>query len=492
MRLKKITHLMLALLLTVLAVYPGYAHAEAQNASASDTPEKKTIKVGLSADFAPYEFIMTVDGNSKIVGSDVMIAEQIASDMGAELQLENMPFDSLLPALQSGRIDMVISGMTPTDERRQNVDFSDLYYVSRQVILTRAGDVDKYKTMDELAGKPIGVQTGSIQEEIANGIPDAQVTAVKSISDVVSLLLSDRVDAAVFEGPVAESQVKNRAGLGIAEAVPEDSDTPMAIAVEKGNTGLLTQINSTLERLNSENAVDEYIRQANEMNTGETAPGNIFSFFWKYRGFYGDGVKYTLLLSALGVLFGFLIGLLIALLRLSGVKILKWIAVVYTEVLRGTPMLVQLLIIHFGFATAFDIKFTVLQSGIITLSINSSAYLAEIFRAGIQGVDKGQMEAARSLGMPYGMAMRTIVIPQAIKSVLPAIGNEFVVIIKESSIVSFIGVADLMFQANAVRTLTYSGLYPLVIAAAIYLVMTLILSKLLNVFERRLSAGDNR
>nr|WP_235945749.1 ABC transporter substrate-binding protein/permease [Saccharibacillus alkalitolerans] len=482
--------MLLALLMLTLAVYPG--HGQAQEQAAAGNSEKKTIVVGLSPDFAPYEFLMTVDGKSKIVGSDVMIAEEIAKDMGAELVISDMSFDSLIPALQSGRIDMIISGMTPTDERRQNVDFSDLYYTSRQVILTRADDVDKYKTMDALEGEEIGVQTGSIQEEIANGIPNAKVTAVKSISDVISLLTSDRVNAAVFEGPVAEAQVKNRPGIAIADAVPEDSDTPMAIAVQKGNTELVNQINGTLERLRATNAVDGFIQQANELNSGEKAPTNIFSFFWKYRGFYADGVKYTLLLSALGVLFGFLIGLIVALLRLSGVKILKWIAVAYTEVLRGTPMLVQLLIIHFGLASAFDIRFTVLQSGIITLSINSSAYLAEIFRAGIQGVDKGQMEAARSLGMPRGMAMRTIVIPQAIKSVLPAIGNEFVVIIKESSIVSFIGVADLMFQANAVRTLTYSGLYPLVIAAAIYLVMTLILSKLLNVFERRLSAGDNR
>ncbi|MCQ4085568.1 ABC transporter substrate-binding protein/permease [Saccharibacillus sp. JS10] len=490
LKVKRLIPMLMALLILMLALYPG--HGQASTQSASGTSEEKTIKVGLSPDFAPYEFLMTVDGKSKVVGSDVMIAEEIAKDMGVTLVIEQMSFDSLIPALQSGRIDMIISGMTPTDERRQNVDFSDLYYTSRQVILTRAADVDKYKTMDALDGEQIGVQTGSIQEEIANGIPNAQVTAVKTISDVVSLLTSDRVNAAVFEGPVAESQVKNRPGLAIAEAVPEDSDTPMAIAVQKGNTELVNEINVTLERLRATDAVDGFIQQANELSSGDTAPSNIFSFFWKYRGFYADGVQYTLLLSALGVLFGFIIGLIVAIARLSGVKILKWIAVAYIEVLRGTPMLVQLLIIHFGLASAFDIKFTVLQSGILTLSLNSSAYLAEIFRAGIQNVDKGQMEAARSLGMPRGMALRTIIIPQAIKGVLPAIGNEFVVIIKESSIVSFIGVADLMFQANAVRTLTYSGLYPLVIAAGIYLVMTLILSQLLNLLERRLSAGDNR
>ncbi|WP_017812404.1 ABC transporter substrate-binding protein/permease [Paenibacillus shenyangensis] len=453
---------------------------------------QKVITVGLSADFPPYEFHKKIDGTDQIVGSDVEIAKQIAADMGATLQIQDIPFDSLLPALNSGRIDMIISGMTPTEERRQNVDFSESYYISRQVIMTRVEDKDKYTSVDSLQGASIGVQKGSIQEEIAKGIKDAKLTSVDRIADIVLSLESGRVDAAVMEGPVAEGQVANHDDLAITSATIPDSDTEMAIAVKKGNTELLGHINGTLAKLNQGDQVKKFVQDATALNSGEQKSNNIFTIFWDYRQYYMKGIQYTLLLSAAGVLFGFLIGLVVSLFRLSNVGVLRWIAVTYTEILRGTPMLVQLLIIHYGIAQTFHIEFSVLESGIITLSINSSAYLAEIFRAGIQGVDRGQMEAARSLGMSHGMTMRSIIIPQAVKSVLPAIGNEFVVIIKESSIVSFIGVADLMFQAQAVRSITYSALNPLLIAAAIYFIMTFVLSKLLGMLERRWSVSDKR
>ncbi|MCJ8012500.1 amino acid ABC transporter permease [Paenibacillus sp. KQZ6P-2] len=218
---------------------------------------------------------------------------------------------------------------------------------------------------------------------------------------------------------------------------------------------------------------------------------NIFQMFWEYRTYFASGIQYTLLLAAIGVVCGFILGMLVSLLRMSRFRILRFIGTVWVEFLRGTPMVVQLFIIHYGLVSV-GIKFTPIESGAITLTINSSAYLAEIFRAGIQGVDKGQAEAARSLGMTGGMTMRHIVLPQAVKSVLPAIGNEFITIIKESSIVSFIGVTDLMYQAQAVNMITYDFLTPLLIIAAIYFVMTFTLSKLLGLFERRLNTDDHR
>lgn len=218
---------------------------------------------------------------------------------------------------------------------------------------------------------------------------------------------------------------------------------------------------------------------------------DIFNIFWTYRSYFFTGVQYTLLLAVIGVFCGFILGMLVSLLRMSRIRVLRFIGSVWVEFLRGTPMLVQLFIIHYGLVS-FGIKFSAIESGAITLTINSSAYLAEIFRAGIQGVDKGQAEAARSLGMSKAMTMRYIVLPQAVKSVLPAIGNEFITIIKESSIVSFIGVGDLMYQAGAVNTITYDYLKPLLIIAVIYFIMTFLLSKLLGLFERRLRTDDHR
>uniref|UniRef100_UPI00406D4AB5 amino acid ABC transporter permease n=1 Tax=Paenibacillus sp. FSL R7-0345 TaxID=2954535 RepID=UPI00406D4AB5 len=218
---------------------------------------------------------------------------------------------------------------------------------------------------------------------------------------------------------------------------------------------------------------------------------NIFDMAYEYRNFFFAGLKYTLLLAVLGVFFGFVLGIIVSLLRMSKWRILRFIATAWVEFLRGTPMLVQLFLIHYGLPE-FGLEFTPIQSGAITLTINSSAYLAEIFRAGIQGVDRGQVEAARSLGMKQGMTMRYIVLPQALKNVLPAIGNEFITIIKESSIVSMIGVADLLFQARTITTITYEGLTPLVVIAIMYFVLTFTLSKLLGTLERRLNTDDHR
>lgn len=218
---------------------------------------------------------------------------------------------------------------------------------------------------------------------------------------------------------------------------------------------------------------------------------DIFNLAYEYRSFFLSGLQYTLLLAVLGVVFGFVLGIIVSLMRMSKWRIIRFIATAWVEFLRGTPMLVQLFLIHYGLPE-FGLNFTPIESGAITLTINSSAYLAEIFRAGIQGVDRGQVEAARSLGMKQGMTMRHIVLPQALKSVLPAIGNEFITIIKESSIVSMIGVADLLFQARTITTITYEGLSPLVVIAVMYFVLTFTLSKILGRLERRLNTDDRR
>ncbi|MDF2522062.1 MAG: amino acid transporter permease [Clostridia bacterium] len=216
-----------------------------------------------------------------------------------------------------------------------------------------------------------------------------------------------------------------------------------------------------------------------------------FSFLSKYYGFFIDGTSITLFLSFFGVAFGVLLGVLLALLKLSKNVLLRSFAASYIEIIRGTPLLVQLYIIYYGLPKVSGIDFQDITLGIIAISLNSAAYVGEIIRAGIQSIDKGQMEAARSLGMPHRMAMTNIIIPQAFKNILPALGNEFIVLVKESSIVSVIGLHDLMYNADTVRGNTYLPFEPLIIAAVIYFVITFILSKMLGVLERRLRAGDS-
>lgn len=217
-----------------------------------------------------------------------------------------------------------------------------------------------------------------------------------------------------------------------------------------------------------------------------------FDFLSKYSNYFVVGTKTTLILAFFAVLFGTILGLFLSLMKLSKIKVLKAIAIAYIEFVRGTPLLIQIWIIYIGLPLIIGVDLPDILTGIIALSLNSGAYVAEIIRAGIQAVDKGQMEAARSLGMNQGMAMREIIIPQAFKNILPALGNEFISIIKESSMVSVIGVAELMYNSGTVRAASFLGLEPLIVAAAIYFVITFILTRVMGALERRLKASDSR
>ncbi|QIB26884.1 amino acid ABC transporter permease [Caloranaerobacter azorensis] len=214
-----------------------------------------------------------------------------------------------------------------------------------------------------------------------------------------------------------------------------------------------------------------------------------FSFLAKYYMFFIYGLKNTILLAIFSVCLGVILGIFLALMKISKNRILNMISTSYIEFIRGTPLLVQLYIIYYGLPN-IGIDLPDFLAGIIALSINSAAYVAEIIRAGIQAVDKGQMEAARSLGMTHNMTMKYIIIPQAFKNILPALGNEFIVVIKESSIVSIIGIHELMYNADTVRGNTFQPFEPLIVVALIYFIITFTLSKLLGLAERRMRVGD--
>lgn len=222
-----------------------------------------------------------------------------------------------------------------------------------------------------------------------------------------------------------------------------------------------------------------------------------FSFLSEYMPYFIDGVKWTLLISLISVLLGVLLGSILCFMKRSNFVIfkinpLKIIANVYIEIIRGTPMLLQIMIVYIAFDELLGINMSPLTAGIIAVSLNSAAYVSEIIRAGIDAVDRGQLEAARSLGMNQFMAMRLIIMPQAIRNILPAIGNEFVTVIKESSMASVIGVGELMYAAKVIRGKTFRGFEPLIVAAVFYFVITFTLGRLMNYIERRMKAGDSR
>ena len=228
---------------------------------------------------------------------------------------------------------------------------------------------------------------------------------------------------------------------------------------------------------------------------------NGFQATFKYITMFQEGLICTLALSAFTVIFGFILALVLALMRMSKIRPLRWISATYVEVFRATPLMVQLFIVYYvllagvsvpAFKLFGFIRFERFVPGVFALSLNSGAYLSEIIRSGIQSIEIGQTEAARSLGMSQVQNMRYIVLPQAIKNILPAIANEFVTIIKESSICWTIGVQEIMYAVNSVKAATYSIGEPLIVAALVYFCLTFPTSKIIEYFERRMSRGDRR
>jgi His/Glu/Gln/Arg/opine family amino acid ABC transporter permease subunit len=214
-----------------------------------------------------------------------------------------------------------------------------------------------------------------------------------------------------------------------------------------------------------------------------------FSFLSEYYMFFINGAKFTLVLAFFTVFLGIIVGTIFALMKISRNKILNMVASTYVEIIRGTPLLVQLYIIFYGLPYA-GLELPDMVAGILALSINSSAYVAEIIRGGINAIDKGQMEAARSLGMSYNRAMISIIIPQAVKNIIPVLGNEFIVVIKESSIVSVIGIHELSYNADTVRGNIFKPFEPLLVSAFMYFIMTFTLSKFMKRIEERMNISD--
>ena len=224
--------------------------------------------------------------------------------------------------------------------------------------------------------------------------------------------------------------------------------------------------------------------------------GNIGKSFYKtviYDNRYEyifEGLFHTIIIALFAVIIGIVIGILVSLIRnnyeINGKnKLLYKIANLYVNIIRGTPVLLQLMIIYYVIFRTVNINIVIV--GVLAFGLNSAAYVSEIIRAGINSVDKGQMEAGLSLGLSYHKVMRYIILPQAILNILPALGNEFITLLKETSVGAYIGIVELTKASDIIASRTYDYFFPLIIIAIIYLIMTLGLSKLVNVMERRLN-----
>ena len=229
--------------------------------------EKGKVVVGMSADYAPYEFhYIDENGKDVIGGFDVDIANEIADALGVDLVIQEMDFDALVAALPAGKVDLVISGMNPTEERAKVVDFSEIYYNSKHGILVRSEDADKFKTFKDLEGVKVGVQLGSTQEQIAKAeIPNVDLQQLANVNNLILELKAGKVDTIVMEKPVAEMAVKSNPELAVGEPTYEEKTGGNAVGVAKNNEQLLAKVNEVIKELNETGKMDEYIVKANEL-----------------------------------------------------------------------------------------------------------------------------------------------------------------------------------------------------------------------------------
>ena len=455
-----------------------------------------TYVVAMEATFPPYEFYK----GSEIVGIDVDILNEIGRRKGVQFKLEDMAFDSIITAVQTGKVDLVVSGLTVTEDRKRMVDFTRPYSGAKQVVI--APKNAPIYTKEQLATLRLGVQHGSSGDMyVTENICEPERFTNGALA--VSAMNAGKLDAVVLDNAPAENHVAGSPNLTIQpQALVEEE---YAMALRKDNTELLNMLNAALMELEADGTlkaiIDRHMRdnRPEEAQMADTAIGRLADDFktdfiknnrWKYLA---DGFLVTIEIAAAAAAMGIALGFLIAVVRstadLTGrLKVADWFCRVYLTVVRGTPVVVQLLIIYFVIFGAVDISKVLVA--IVAFGLNSAAYVAEIIRSGIMSVDRGQMEAGRSLGLGYGCTMRSVILPQAFKNVLPALGNEFIVLLKETSICGYIALQDLTKGGDIIRSQTYDAFLPLIAVALIYLALVMLLSHLLKKLELRLKKNE--
>lgn len=491
----------LFLLLTALMIASASFVLPAGRMSVLDAAEQKKIVVGTNAEYSPFEYR---DSDGELTGFDYDLLEAIAEVQGVELVWNDLPFDSLMGSMEAGDIQIIAAAVGPTEERARSVDFSDVYYTGSQSIICNEGaDITEFA---DLQGKTVAVLEGSMSDLIVSGentdygvVEDAEVTRFKTASSAIMELMNQGADAVVIDTVMAEIYCAQTTGIIYTEVPGTEEDT--VFCIQKGNTELTELINEGLAKVKENGTYDELYEQYFSGEGEETAAADEDQgFFGKLKfifldenrwQYYLSGVEITILISILSTLVGTVIGLFVAIVRLRADRmkrksIAAGIAALYVDIIRGTPSVLQLMIIYFA---VFHSRLGYVAA-VVSFGINSGAYVSEVIRGGILAVDKGQMEAGRSLGMSYADTMSFVILPQAVKNILPALGNEFVQLIKETSILGYVGILDLTKAASYVSSRTYQMFIPLVAAGVIYYVIVKLLTVLLRKFERRLRDSD--
>ncbi|CYV49177.1 ABC transporter substrate-binding protein/permease [Streptococcus suis] len=463
------------------------------NASAKATPVKSSYTIVADSSFAPFEY---QDESGNYVGIDMELIKAIAEQQGFTITIQNPGFDAALNAVQAGQADAVIAGMSITDARKEIFDFSNAYYTSNILLAVKNGsDIASY---EDLKGKTVGAKNGTASYSFLEENKAKYGYILKAFDEASSMydsLNSGSIDALMDDEAVLLYAIQQ--GRNFATPIPGEKSGEYGFAVKKGaNPELIEMFNNGLAALVESGKYDEilnkYFNSTEEAST-TTSTVDETTIVGLLKNNYGQllsGLGITIGLALLSFAIAIVIGIIFGMFAVSPVKALRVTSSVFVDVVRGIPLMIVAAFIFWGIPNLIE-SITGQQSpindfvaGTIALSLNSGAYIAEIVRGGIQAVPVGQMEASRSLGISYGTTMRKIILPQAGKIMLPNFINQFVITLKDTTIISAIGLVELFQAGKIIIARNYQSFRMYAILAIIYLVVITLLTRLARKLEK--------
>ncbi len=461
--------------------------------TAKATPVKSSYTIVADSSFAPFEY---QDESGKYVGIDMELIKAIAEQQGFTITIQNPGFDAALNAVQAGQADAVIAGMSITDARKEIFDFSDAYYSSNILLAVKNGsDIASY---EDLKGKTVGAKNGTASYTFLESNKDKYGYTLKAFDEASGMydsLNSGSIDALMDDEAVLLYAIQQ--GRDFATPIPGEKSGEYGFAVKKGtNPELIEMFNNGLATLVESGKYDEILNKyfnSTEETSATTSTVDETTIVGLLKNNYGQllsGLGITVGLALLSFAIAIVIGIIFGMFAVSPVKALRVISSVFVDVVRGIPLMIVAAFIFWGIPNLIE-SITGQQSpindfvaGTIALSLNSGAYIAEIVRGGIQAVPAGQMEASRSLGISYGTTMRKIILPQAGKIMLPNFINQFVITLKDTTIISAIGLVELFQAGKIIIARNYQSFRMYAILAIIYLVVITLLTRLARKLEK--------
>ena len=460
------------------------------------TPKKKKYKISSDSSFAPFVF---QNDQSKYTGIDMELIKAIAKDQGFTLEISNPGFDAAVSDVQNGNADGMIAGMTVTDARKATFDFSDPYYTTNSILAVQ--ESSKISSYEDLKGKTVGVKNGTASQTFLEENKSKYGYKIKTFSDGASLydsLNSGSVAAIMDDEPVIKYAIKQ--GRKFKTPIEGTPSGQIAFAVQKdSNPELIEMFNNGLANLKEsgeyQKILDKYLSSDSEESTESTSVDEttIWGLLQNNYKQLLSGLGVTIALALLSFAIAMVIGIIFGMFSVSPYKWLRWTAEIFVDVIRGIPLMILAAFIFWGIPNLIE-SMTGHQSpindflaGTIALSLNAAAYIAEIVRGGIQAVPAGQMEASRSLGISYSKTMRKIILPQATKLMLPNFVNQFVIALKDTTIVSAIGLVELFQTGKIIIARNYQSFKMYAILAVFYLVIITLLTRFAKQLEKRVN-----